>query len=109
MRQYPVTEYDSKLDERGKLFPAPKHHRLNMEGYLRSYVYSPAMYLLAVAKAQDMVEAFGCLPDDSPNSDGDDSDRLVAELTASGVQDMAHNNPQKVGDTPDHRTVVNRL
>ncbi|KAA8593274.1 hypothetical protein FQN60_009390, partial [Etheostoma spectabile] len=57
IRQYPMSEYDSKLDERGKLFPAPKHHRVNMDGYLRSYLYNPALYLLSVARARQMVEA----------------------------------------------------
>ncbi|XP_075996355.1 protein TASOR [Genypterus blacodes] len=54
--QYPMSEYDSKLDERDKLFPAPKHQRANTESYLRSYLYSPALYLLAVARAKQMVE-----------------------------------------------------
>lgn len=50
-------EYDYKFDEAGKQPPAPKHHRLNMEGYLRSYLYSPALYLLSVARARQVVEA----------------------------------------------------
>ncbi|XP_062271989.1 uncharacterized protein tasora [Scomber scombrus] len=61
VRQYPMGEYDSKLDEDGKLFPAPKHHRLNMDGYLHSYLYSPALYMLSVARARQMVEA-QCVP-----------------------------------------------
>lgn len=56
-------EYESKLDERGKLFPAPKHHRVNMDGYLRSYLYSPVLYLLSVARARQMVEAH-CGPEE---------------------------------------------
>ncbi|XP_068452041.1 protein TASOR isoform X2 [Clinocottus analis] len=56
-RQYPMGEYESQLDEEGKLFPTPKHHRVNMDGYLRSYLYSPALYLLSVARAKQMVEA----------------------------------------------------
>lgn len=50
-------EYDAKLDEHGKLIPAPKHHRVNLDGYLRSYLYSPALYLLSVARARKMMEA----------------------------------------------------
>ncbi|XP_026162783.1 uncharacterized protein tasora isoform X2 [Mastacembelus armatus] len=57
VRQYPIGEYDSKLDERGKLFPAPKHHRVNMDSYLRSYLYNPALYLLSVARARQLMEA----------------------------------------------------
>lgn len=57
-------EYESKLEEGGKLFPAPKHHRVNMDGYLRSYLYNPALYLLSVARAKQMVEAH-CGPEDT--------------------------------------------
>ncbi|XP_070759390.1 protein TASOR [Enoplosus armatus] len=57
VRQYPMGEYESKLDEQGKVFPAPKHHRLNMDGYLHSYLHSPTLYLLSVARARQMVEA----------------------------------------------------
>ncbi|XP_034065713.1 protein TASOR-like isoform X4 [Gymnodraco acuticeps] len=64
VRQYPMGEYDSKLDECMKLFPAPKQHRVNMEGYLRSYLYTPALHLLSVARAKQMVEAH-CGPEES--------------------------------------------
>uniref|UniRef100_UPI0037E9AD00 protein TASOR n=1 Tax=Semicossyphus pulcher TaxID=241346 RepID=UPI0037E9AD00 len=60
-RHYPMGEYDSKLEEEGK--PAPKHHRVNMDSYLLSYLYSPALYLLSVARARQMVEAH-CGPDE---------------------------------------------
>lgn len=56
VRQYPMGEYESKLDEEGKPFPAPKHHRLNMDSYLHSYLYSPALYLLSMARAKQMVD-----------------------------------------------------
>ncbi|XP_056243599.1 protein TASOR isoform X1 [Seriola aureovittata] len=58
VRQYPMGEYDSKLDEQGKPFPAPKHHRVNMDGYLRSYLYNPALYLLSVARARQVMEVY---------------------------------------------------
>ncbi|KAF7656332.1 hypothetical protein LDENG_00042900 [Lucifuga dentata] len=61
--QYPMSEYDTKLDERDKLFSAPKLHRANMDSYLRSYLYSPTLYLLAVAKAKQMVEVH-CGPEE---------------------------------------------
>lgn len=51
-------EYESKLNERGK-FP----HRVNMDGYLRSYLYNPVYYLLSVARARQMVEAH-CGPEE---------------------------------------------
>ncbi len=50
-------KYESTLDEQGKLFPAPSHHRVNMDGYLRSYLYSPTFYQLSVARAKLMMEA----------------------------------------------------
>ncbi|XP_063767173.1 protein TASOR [Eleginops maclovinus] len=63
VRQYPMGEYDSKLDECRKLYPAPKQHRVNMEGYLHSYLYNPALHLLSVAWAKQMVEAH-CGPEE---------------------------------------------
>ncbi|KAI3369721.1 hypothetical protein L3Q82_024567 [Scortum barcoo] len=63
VRQYPMGEYDSKSNEQGQLFPAPKHHRVNMDGYLRSYLYNPALYLLSVARAKLMVETH-CGPEE---------------------------------------------
>ncbi|XP_019911346.3 uncharacterized protein tasora isoform X2 [Esox lucius] len=67
IRHIPMTEYDAKLDDRGKLFPAPKHHKLNIEGYLRSYVYSPNLYTMPVARAHEMVETYCVIPEeDSP-------------------------------------------
>ncbi|XP_040014622.1 protein TASOR isoform X7 [Xiphias gladius] len=62
VRRYPMGEYDSKLEERGKP-PAPKSHWLNMDGYLRSYLYNPALYLLSVARARQVVEAH-CGPEE---------------------------------------------
>ena len=56
-------EYESTQDEQEKTFPLPKHHRVNMESYLRSYLYGPALYLLSVARARQMVEAH-CVPED---------------------------------------------
>lgn len=46
-------EYESVLNERAGTF----HRRVNMDGYLRSYFYKPAFYLLSVARATQMVEA----------------------------------------------------
>ncbi|XP_040059629.2 protein TASOR isoform X2 [Gasterosteus aculeatus] len=67
VQQYPMGEFDSKLDERGNLFPTPKHHQVNMEGYLRSYLYSPALYQLSVARAKQMVQAH-CGPEELPEA-----------------------------------------
>ncbi|XP_071190862.1 protein TASOR-like isoform X1 [Salvelinus alpinus] len=64
-RHIPMTEYDTKLDDRGKQFPAPKHHKLNMEGYLRSYIYNPNLYTMPVVQAKEMVESYCTVPDDN--------------------------------------------
>ncbi|XP_064882588.1 protein TASOR-like isoform X2 [Oncorhynchus nerka] len=64
-RHIPMTEYDTKLDDRGKLFPAPKHHKLKMEGYLRSYIYNPNLYTMPVFQAKEMVESYCTVPDDN--------------------------------------------
>ncbi|XP_074493745.1 protein TASOR isoform X2 [Sebastes fasciatus] len=63
VQQYPMGEYESKQDEPGKPFPAPKHHWVIMDGYLRSYLYNPALYLLSVARAKQMVEEL-CSPEE---------------------------------------------
>ncbi|XP_037346508.2 protein TASOR isoform X2 [Pungitius pungitius] len=67
VQQYPMGEYDSALDECRQLFPTPKHHQVNMDGYLRSYLYSPALYQLSVARAKQMVEAH-CGPEETPEA-----------------------------------------
>jgi len=66
VRPYSVPVYDPKLDERGKLFPAPKHHRLNMDGYLRSYLYSPAFYKLSLGHAHRLLELHPPPDEDEP-------------------------------------------
>lgn len=48
--------YDQKLDERERLFPAPRN-KLNLEAYLRSYIYCPNLYCIPVAKAESMTES----------------------------------------------------
>lgn len=59
VRQYPMGEYDSQMDNEEKPLPAPTHHRVNLEGYLRSYLYCPAFYLLSAARARLLMEAHG--------------------------------------------------
>lgn len=54
-------DYDVKLDDREKLFPAPRQ-RFNWEGYIRSYFYSPGLYTMPVENAKNMVEMFRCAP-----------------------------------------------
>ncbi|KAI1890348.1 hypothetical protein AGOR_G00152810 [Albula goreensis] len=73
VRQYYMNEYKQNLDEREKLHAAPKQ-RHNLEGYLRSYIYRPNVYLLAVVQAREMVESLRRAPEYSPVSDWEGSD-----------------------------------
>ncbi|XP_056130188.1 uncharacterized protein LOC130107556 isoform X2 [Lampris incognitus] len=61
LRLYPMAEYDTKLDDRGKLFPAPKRHSVNIDSYLLSYLYNPNIYLLTTASAKQKMELL-CAP-----------------------------------------------
>lgn len=56
-----MEDYESVLNERG----SPFQRGGNMDGYLRSYIYSPAFYLLSVARATQIVEAH-CHPEEPP-------------------------------------------
>ncbi|XP_078139750.1 protein TASOR-like [Centroberyx gerrardi] len=97
VRLYPMGEYDSKLDERGKLFPAPKHHRLNMDGYLRSYLYSPALYLLSVARAKQMVEAH-CGPEEPQDRGGRGRGEQRKERSGAGEEPAGNQKAQQLID-----------
>ncbi|KAM9365564.1 protein TASOR-like [Pholidichthys leucotaenia] len=56
LREYPMGEYDSTLDE--KQFPFPRLHRASMDRCLRSYLYGPTLYLLSVARAKQVVQLY---------------------------------------------------
>ncbi|XP_068171229.1 protein TASOR-like [Antennarius striatus] len=57
IQHYPMGQYDSKLDEQVEPLPVPKH-RVNIDGYLGSYLYSPTLYLLPVVQATLMMEMY---------------------------------------------------
>ncbi|XP_072522186.1 protein TASOR [Salminus brasiliensis] len=57
-------DYDHKLDEREKLFPAPRQ-KYNWENYVRSYFYSPQLFTMPVEKAKNMMEMLRCVPESS--------------------------------------------
>ncbi|XP_076850394.1 protein TASOR isoform X2 [Brachyhypopomus gauderio] len=66
-------DYDHKLDEREKLFPAPRQ-KYNWESYLRSYFYGPGMFTMPVEKAKNMVDVLWCSPESCVESkDGDET------------------------------------
>nr|XP_057910663.1 protein TASOR isoform X2 [Doryrhamphus excisus] len=56
VRMHSMGTYDVNEDKRTTPFPVPKHHQLNVEGYMRSYLHSPNCYQLSVGRARKMVE-----------------------------------------------------
>lgn len=48
--------YDQKLDDRERLFPAPRN-KLNLEAYLHSYIYCPNLYCIPVAKVEAVMDS----------------------------------------------------
>ncbi|XP_074521562.1 protein TASOR isoform X2 [Halichoeres trimaculatus] len=95
VRQYPMGEYESTQDDRGT--PAPKHHRVNMDGYLRSYLYNPAFYLLSVARARQMVETH-CSPEDPREAKrrGSGGQREAGGRDATGNSGGGKNNSERM-------------
>ncbi|XP_047203621.1 protein TASOR isoform X4 [Girardinichthys multiradiatus] len=84
VRQYPMTEYDSVLDEETK--PCPPYHRVNTDGYLRSYLSNPTVYLLSVARARQAMEAH-CGPE-PPQEKASRNDGGPREAAGQSVQKM---------------------
>ncbi|MEQ2163251.1 hypothetical protein GOODEAATRI_028252, partial [Goodea atripinnis] len=82
VRQYPMTEYDSVLDEETK--PCPPYHRVNTDGYLRSYLSNPTVYLLSVARARQAMEAH-CGPE-QPQEKASRNDGGPREAAGQSVQ-----------------------
>lgn len=86
VRHYSMGDYDSKLNEQGRF----AHQRANLDGYLRAYLYNPALYLLSVARAKQMVETL-CGPEepqDGRRSAASDGQR---EATHGGRDRQANN------------------
>ncbi|KAJ8378731.1 hypothetical protein AAFF_G00236510 [Aldrovandia affinis] len=104
VRLYYMNEYKQNLDEQEKLHPAPKQKH-NLEGYLRSYIYRPNVYLLAVVQAREMVDTMRRPPEYSPVSDWEGSDGQPPEHKGVGAQangahgvplSQADNDPEKM-------------
>nr|XP_015203488.1 PREDICTED: protein TASOR isoform X2 [Lepisosteus oculatus] len=93
IRTFVMFEYEQKLDDRRFLFSAPKKKN-NIESFLRNYLYSPGAYQLAVARVQEMVEAYRRPQEYSPVSDWEGSDSQN-EVAHSGSQ---ANGPQVTAD-----------
>ncbi|KAL0978175.1 hypothetical protein UPYG_G00167040 [Umbra pygmaea] len=110
LHHIPITEYDAKLDDQDKLFPAPKQPKLNIEGYLRSYIYTPKLYAMPVTQANELVERYCIVPEDfSPvmtwKGAGASSRELALEVKPTGVTSPQHPAvkinlpPQSLADT----------
>lgn len=72
-------DYDSKLDDREKLFPAPRQ-RFKWEGYIDTYFYSPGLYTMPAEKAKNLVEMFRCVPECSTAPETTDPDEALGDL-----------------------------
>ncbi|XP_031589390.1 protein TASOR isoform X3 [Oreochromis aureus] len=94
VRQYPMGEYDSQMDDKEKSFAAPIHHRVNLEGYLRSYLYSPAFYLLSAARARLLLEAHCGI--EQPQQGARARKREATEKEATGNTRHGQTNTQKM-------------
>ncbi|KAJ8404108.1 hypothetical protein AAFF_G00344580 [Aldrovandia affinis] len=98
VRLYYMNEYKQDLDERERLPPTPKQKH-NLEGCLRSYIYRPNVYLLAVEQARGMVASMRKPPEYSPVSDWEGSDGQPPEHKGAGSQaNGAHGAPQSQAD-----------
>lgn len=88
-------DYDVKLDDREKVFPAPRQ-KFNWEGYVRSYFFSPGLYTLPVQKAKNITEKFRCVPEYSTDPETVDSteDHGKPEGTNKGSK-LLHTNKTK--------------
>lgn len=103
VRQYPMGEYDSQMDDKEKSVAAPIHHRVNLEGYLRSYLYSPAFYLLSAARARLLLEAHCGI--EQPQQEARARKRDATEKEATGNTRHGQTNTQKVNThTKKHNT-----
>ncbi|XP_030633115.1 protein TASOR [Chanos chanos] len=89
-------EYDHKLDEREKLFPAPRQ-RLKWESYLHSYFYGPKYFMMPVQKAKDLVEKFRCVPEPSPVTESENLDDPTSAARRNGQHHVqAHEDPERL-------------
>lgn len=79
-------EYDVKLDDGVKPYPAPKVPRVSQDGYLRSYLYSPAAYLLSVARAREMV-AIHCGPEVTSRRGSGRGRESIGKMVTSNSRD----------------------
>lgn len=97
VRQYPMSKYELKFDEQGKAYSAPSHHKVNMDGYLHSYLHNPALYLLSVPRARLMMETY-CSAEETQEvklSKSCGGQREATLKTPSNVKD-GQTNTQKV-------------
>ncbi|XP_061747600.1 protein TASOR [Nerophis ophidion] len=82
VQPHSMAEYDEKEDKRKTPFPVPKHHQLNLDGYLQSYLHSPGNYQLSVSHARKMVEVH--------------CSHMESEEVRPEVQDVVRSNTEKM-------------
>ena len=74
-------DYDQKLDDRERLFAAPRN-KVNLDAYLHSYICCPNLYYIPVANAQAMMDSPQKPPEEGRPAAS--SRELAAEGSGSG-------------------------
>ncbi|KAJ8258364.1 hypothetical protein COCON_G00173760 [Conger conger] len=102
VRPYYMHEYKHNLDERDRLHAAPKQKH-NLEGALRSYIYRPDVYLLAVAQARAMVDGLRRAPEYSPVPTGRTARRPTTTPRRCGAAEADPDVEEERGEARDGR------
>ncbi|XP_028303703.1 protein TASOR isoform X2 [Gouania willdenowi] len=95
VRQYPMGEYDSTLDETGAAPPTNRIPRVNMDSYLRCYLSAPVGYLLSLPRVRQMVEAH-CVPETTETLETPMSHKEALRKEPQGSVEDGSTNSQKI-------------
>ncbi|XP_069025657.1 protein TASOR isoform X2 [Embiotoca jacksoni] len=105
-REYPMDEFDSKLDEGGTL--PPKHHRVNLDSYLHSYLFCPTHYLLPVPRVRQLVEAH-CGPEQLPEERPEQLPEQLPEGRPEGRSRRGGGPKEAAGDPRDRQSTTQKM
>ncbi|XP_048873129.1 protein TASOR-like isoform X2 [Brienomyrus brachyistius] len=97
-RRYGLPKYKHSYDELNEVNSSRKQKH-NFQGYLRSYLYCPKVYQLAVAVAKEMVESLWCPAACNPVSDlkGADGKSIDGKCQEAQVS-LGESDPGKVAE-----------
>ncbi|XP_060713890.1 protein TASOR isoform X1 [Tachysurus vachellii] len=99
-------DYDSKLDDREKLFPAPRQ-RFNWEGYIHSYFYNPGLFTMPLVNTKKMVEMFRFVPESRSDPETTDATKAHSnnrKETKQKVLQDAHGLKRKLEEEEQNRS-----